>query len=608
MATEKRVVIPDDMGKTIELGHKEPDKWNVKHDGTLQTLADGSLSVVPAGCTHITDLNTLAGLPSGDGTFCIYGIHNADSKVPGMVTNMNAKDETQPRWESGDTTADFDWNGWVTRAGNQTTVYVNGGSTTWSSVNDDAAGAVNGWSEWRRVENVAPPKTSQGLDCNAIQQLPQKPWKQGTSVLGQQDGKCVRLVPTESLFQEIGVALAANKLSGNVGDTYHVIATVTNVGAATNDVTDLTITKPALGSYAVSNFSTSASAGASVERVSDYVYKVKKLGSGGTAKVEFDVVANAGGTFQFGVAVNPNTALDMQSNNNQATITLSARIQQNPDITPSADCPVVELTIDGIGLVSHSRSERYIEPDNARVKTLLMNKPSLNGLVVKVKQDVTVVIQVATMAMLYNSLRISDGRFLKSTASVKAFVEPTDTAASTFTNYQYANKTITFGQGITQDTARISVRPKGVNCKWQHFDILTAGTLVTPTKTLTLQTTLPHTKTTAFNKTKRDDRDSELARITATMQVIGGTATPLEYYTNGDRELFAQEYLTINLPAGRTTVGTISGTGIDLTELNTAGNIKAVWNATTQKVDVTTTAQVSAADGFTYKNITFKVV
>lgn len=383
MASEKRVVIPEDMGKTIALGQTEPDKWNVKHDGTLQTLANGALSVVPPGCNLVTNLNTLDGVPAGDGTFCIYGLHNAGSKVPGMVTNMNAVTETQPRWESGDTTADFGWNGWVTRAGNQTTVYVNGGSATWSSVNDSTDGDPTGWSEWRRVENVAPPAapaTSQGLDCNAIQQLPQKPWKQGTSVLGQQDGQCVRLVPTESLFQEVGVALAANKLSGNVGDTYHVVATVTNSGAATNGVTDLTITKPALGSYTVSNFSSSASAGASVERVSDYVYKVKKLGSGGTAKVEFDVVANAGGTFQFGAAVNPNTALDMQSNNNQATITLSARIQQNPDITPSADCPIVELTVDGTKLASHSRRSEYINTVNDIPKTLFMNKSTLDGL------------------------------------------------------------------------------------------------------------------------------------------------------------------------------------------------------------------------------------
>lgn len=343
MAEEKRVVIPDDMGKTIAFGATETDKWNVKHDNTLLTKADGSLSVVPPGYNRITNLNTMAGLPSGDGTFCIYGFHNGNDKIPGIMANANATSETQPRWESGETTADYDWNGWVTRAGNQMTVYINHGSATWSSVNDDASAAPAGWSEWRRVENVAPPKTSGGLDCNTISALPQKPWKKGTSVLGQQDGNCVRLVPTENLFQEIGVALSANKLSGEVGDTYHVVATVTNSGESTNEVTDLTINKPALGNYTVSNFRTNTSAGASIERVSDYAYKVKKLATGSTAKVEFDVVANAGGTFQFGAAVNPNTAFDLQSNNNQATITLSARVLTDQSYTPTVDCPAITV-------------------------------------------------------------------------------------------------------------------------------------------------------------------------------------------------------------------------------------------------------------------------
>lgn len=160
MAEEKRLVIPADMGKTIVFGTTEKDKWNVKHDNTLLTKTDGSLSVVPPGCHRITNLNTMEGLPSGDGTFCIYGVHNNKNRIPGIMEDSTSTSETQPRWKAGETAANYDWNGWVIRSEGQLTVYVNEGSATWTSVNDNPGFPATTWSDWRRVENVVPPKTN----------------------------------------------------------------------------------------------------------------------------------------------------------------------------------------------------------------------------------------------------------------------------------------------------------------------------------------------------------------------------------------------------------------------------------------------------------------
>ena len=44
-----------------------------------------------------------------------------------------------------------------------------------------------------------------GLDCDAIDQLPEAAWKKGTVVLAKQDGQCVRLTALESIFQEAKV-------------------------------------------------------------------------------------------------------------------------------------------------------------------------------------------------------------------------------------------------------------------------------------------------------------------------------------------------------------------------------------------------------------------
>lgn len=186
-----------------------------------------------------------------------------------------------------------------------------------------------------------------GFDCAQVANLPLAQWKQGTSILASQDGQCKRLVPVQNLFQEVGVSMAANKLDGVVGDSYDVVVTVTNSAEAENALTDLVITKPQLGNYTLKNFNSSVSAGAVIEKVSDLVYKIKKLKSGGTAKVTFTVVANATGSLQFGASINPNTALDLQDNNNQATITLTTEMpvtQDDPTYKPSVDCPVVRVT------------------------------------------------------------------------------------------------------------------------------------------------------------------------------------------------------------------------------------------------------------------------
>lgn len=61
MAEEKRIVIPTDMGKTIEFGSKEPDKWNVKIGHGLRVGADGSIEATGGGgttdvCAYIKSL------------------------------------------------------------------------------------------------------------------------------------------------------------------------------------------------------------------------------------------------------------------------------------------------------------------------------------------------------------------------------------------------------------------------------------------------------------------------------------------------------------------------------------------------------------------------
>ena len=80
--------------------------------------------------------------------------------------------------------------------------------------------------------NVEFPEQKSGLDCDAIDALPERTWKKGTTVLAKQDGECVRLQATADLFADIVVALDATKWSMEIekGKTVEstLIATVTH--------------------------------------------------------------------------------------------------------------------------------------------------------------------------------------------------------------------------------------------------------------------------------------------------------------------------------------------------------------------------------------------
>lgn len=339
-----------------------------------------------------------------------------------------------------------------------------------------------------------------GLDCAEIGKLPLAQWKQGTSILASQDGECKRLVPVQNLFQEVGVAIAANKLSGLVGDSYNVVVTVTNSGESTNDLTDLVITKPQLGNYTLQNFRATAAEGADIETVSDLVYKVKGLKSGGTAKVSFTVIANAAGTFQFGATVNPNTVLDLQSNNNQATVTLSVQTPVDTNYVATVECPAMDFVDVETGkqiFVSNpiqiGISQRV--PSDLKVSgrtNFYANKSSIS---LKSSQPIGTVVCYSIAAHEsfaygcviddHGNSYVVDGDFslggvYKNTTASNSSVAgvAVDAATNTITLSNRTDQLIILG-----------VKPKGGNCDFQYIRIANASPLEKKlTRSLTLNT------------------------------------------------------------------------------------------------------------------------
>ena len=213
-----------------------------------------------------------------------------------------------------------------------------------------------------------------GFDCSSIDQLPERPWKKGTTLLAKQDGQCVRLSSFDTFFQEIGVGITASRTNGFTGEEYRVVVTVTNTGEGTNELTNLNISKPeGLGvAYDIKDLEISKVQVDEIERVDDFTYNIKNTKKGGTAIIRFTVVPKALGNYQFTAMVNPNSALDKDLGNNTSTIVLNAQTKTDANLEVSQECPIVELTDVATGTVlgqAHTDVKKSAGADGQEVKT-----------------------------------------------------------------------------------------------------------------------------------------------------------------------------------------------------------------------------------------------
>lgn len=618
---EKRVVIPADMGKTIEFGSAEADKWNVKVDGTtLIRKTDGSLAVAPAGCHRITNMNRMTGLPSGDGIYCIYGEQTPQAPLVGAPVDAGSTKETQRRLAASTaTTQNYDWNGIAIRADGQLLVYLNGGSTTWMSTNDEADERESGWSDWRHVENMPAAPTSNGLDCAAIAALPKKAWAKGTTVLARgADGACHQLTALDSIFQEVGVGITASKLYGLTGEKYHVVVTVTNTGEGTNDRTDLTITKPALGNYTTTNFTTSKAGATAITRgADDFVYTITGLTKGGTAKVEFDVTPNSMGTFQFQASINPNSALDQQSNNNTATVTLSATTNTAPNYTPSVECPYVTAKIGDRNLFVTVDKKPYYGNGfygigtSASVRNNILLQESLRGVTVDFTNGSTFVV----FAELEkngtwrepgsDTVVLSNGRYVISSRNEPRRLEPTDSMSGAYSvNYSLNNNSITFNDDFAN--AKIFVRPSGANCVWQA--VVLATTRPVP-KTLTLDVTgdpVQSVKVEEYNRKEIDGHGQQMG-----WNLPAGVSQQTRVFEREYVDFGKVDRLEVRIPRNTAKTFSVLATGSEsmnyFVSSRSTGRVEVapedVQGNGYSKLNITVAANAQPTDSIVFKNV-----
>lgn len=509
-----RVVTPKDLGRGIKAnGAKkkyEVDLTQMVDNKTVRVNEQGNLEVIKEKCVQVLDLNNLVdaentGALKRLGSTCFYGDFNAaDARTAiGAPVDFGKFDVEKSRAITAkeDITSgqQLDFNGWQVATDREVHQYIyssaaDGKQSGWVRSNDSGMNAdgslrnPSGWGDWVFELNLpAQPAQKAGLDCEAIAQLPQEQWEKGTSILANKNGKCVRLVPSENFFQEIGVGITANKVSAYTNEEFEVVVTVSNTGVGKNTLTDWVITKPVAGVYDIKDVSVTSNGVDRVETVSEFNYKLHGLSSGGTAIARFKVVPKSIGTFQFSSTVTPNSALDQDVKNNTASLTLSATTKADPNYVPSVDCPLIIATeLDSNTQLVQLRTENVGNNSLARTGldnygNLFANRETLKGLKIRL-QNASTVVGYSRDYRSYNSFIISNGR-VTSGSSV------TGDDGLAYGNYLNSSADgiksgtggFTFENGVVTITAdvevfAISCRPQGSNCKWQHYMLSTATT------------------------------------------------------------------------------------------------------------------------------------
>lgn len=517
-----RVVTPKDLGRGIKAnGAKkkyEVDLTQMVDNKTVRVNEQGNLEVIKEKCVQVLDLNNLVdaentGALKRLGSTCFYGEFSAaDARTAiGAPVDFGKVDVEKSRAITAkeDITSgqQLDFNGWQVATDREVHQYiyssagVEGKQSGWVRSNDSGMNADGllrnpaDWSNWIFELNLpAQPAQKAGLDCEAIAQLPQEQWEKGTSILANKNGKCVRLVPSENFFQEIGVGIAANKVSAYTNEEFEVVVTVSNTGVGKNTLTDWVITKPIGGVYDVKDVRVTSNGVDRVETVSEFNYKLHGLSSGGTAIARFKVVSKSTGTFQFSSTVTPNSALDQDAKNNTASITLSATTKADPNYVPSVDCPLIIATeLDSNTQLTQLRAFDFGKKDTAKAElinygNLFANRDTLKGLKIRLENASTVVGYTSrfsgSTAYIMSNSRVSASSIINGDAGQvynSALAINADAVKTGTGGYTFENGVLTITDDV--EVFAVSCRPQGSNCKWQSYMFSTG---ITPTsKTIT---------------------------------------------------------------------------------------------------------------------------
>lgn len=619
----ENAVLARDVGKTIHWERLEDKKLDVNVGNTLTVNNDGVINVDPTKLPRVADKDAR----TGDVT-----IHNPDGndvvlETPRVRIGVNGNwfidgvDTGKPsRGEAGE-------NGVGTKGGDGKSAYQ-------IAVDNGFVGNEAQWLASLKGDKGDKGDASEakaGLDCAAIDALPKKAWKKGTTILAKQDGECIQLIPESSLISDLVVSAGVDKQSGFVGDTYIATFTVANLGEGDVDEATFTVQIPAVSGIRVSEQTFTKDKVEVTANEATNTYTLRKFKASGSFKLRMTFVLEEAGSFPINGVVTTNAAFEIKKENNQTVLIISASEKaQNKDscdlipiIDKSTSIQLVSATFDkdgSVGIKNDFRNMRvntYINDDTLTGKTFKVTGAVSAAMFIirDMKVDPATGTQVKGSSDWYPSAALfkEDGKGTMRISYVVATQRETLSASSsklppsngTFEQsdeFTFANGEFTINAEDVNG-AVILVKPQGTSCGWQ-------AAYVFASYAYKLKCTNDFTAKSVENPVIEG---VVLNALPPQYVEIGGKADGYIFssYTRAQQmpnlTKFANKLKVLEAPTGKSTVKTINSICADFTE-NLQGAISTETSNEGKTITITVSPDAQKGSELIVSNIKVKVV
>lgn len=591
----ENAVLARDIGKTIHWERLEDKKLDVNVGNTLTVDNDGVINVDPTKLPRVADKDAR----TGDVT-----IHNPDGNDVVLET---------PRVRIG---VNGNW-------------FIDGVDTGKPSRGEAGEKGDTG-APGAKGDKGDAAEAKAGLDCAAIDALPRKIWKKGTTVLAKQDGECIQLVPETSLISDLILGMTIDKSSSYVGDEAIVTLIASNLGDGTVDTATLDLQIPEVSGVTVARKTYEADKVTVKENTGNAGYTLTGMQAGGSIKVTLALTLNEEGDYPIGGLITTDSPFEINKTNNRASVVLKARAKaQNKDVcdlVPIVDketgVQLLSSTIDESGQVdiayyTRSRLNYFMTKDTLQGKTFKVTGAVSAAMFVMTNlaydsatktQDTTRNTNGLSSPIIFKEMPDGKLRFSyyygrNETSSGNASKIPNGTAALTkFTGFTFANGELTINEDIKG--AIILVKPQGNNCGWQAACIFSS-----------YETELPCSNDLVTKKSEYQISNSTvIGEDLNNTQVVDTKATG--YVTvniSKSGSFLSQTFDFVNktkileVPAGKKTVKTVTSTCAEFKE-DLQGDISTEISNEGKTVKITVSASAKSGSELIVGNIRVRVV
>lgn len=588
----ENAVLARDVGKTIKWQHLENKKLDVNVGNSLTVNQAGEINVDPTKLPHIADKDA----KTGDVT-----IHNPNGTDVVLET---------PRVRIG---VNGNW-------------FIDGVDTGKPSRGEAGEKGDPG----TKGDKGDASEAKSGLDCAAIDALPKKVWKKGTTVLAKQDGECIQLVPETSLISDLILGLSIDKPSSYVGDEAIVTLIASNLGEGTVDTATLELQIPEVSGIAIARKSFEADKVTVKETKGSTGYTLTNMQAGGSIKVTLALALNEEGNYPIGGLITTDSPFEINKTNNRASVVLKAKAKaQNKDtcnLIPIVDketgVQLLSSTIDSGGKVDiayygNSRLNYFMTKDTLQGKTFKVTGAVSAAMFAMTNLAYDSATKTQDSARNTNDLpspiifkEMSDGKLRFSyyygrneTSSGNPSKIPDGTSALTkFTGFTFENGELTINEDIKG--AIILVKPQGNNCGWQAACIFSS-----------YETELPCSNDLVTKKSEYQISSSKvIGEDLVNTQVLDTKATG--YVTVNITQtgnLLSQTFDFVNktkileVPAGKKTVKIVTSTCADFKE-DLQGDISTEVSNEGKTAKITVSASATSGSELIVGNIRVRVV